>query len=63
MDLDMDELVGRLSSAMSDEFDRVGVTGTPDVAADEDSIVISISGDQAQALVDALNRAADQRRR
>jgi hypothetical protein len=60
--MDMQTVAGRLESALTDEFDQVGVAGAADIGLDEDTIIISLSGEQAQALLDALNRAEDKRR-
>ena len=61
--MDMQKLADSLESALTYEFESAGVSGTTDVGLDEDTIVVSLSGDQAQALLDALNRAEDHRSR
>jgi hypothetical protein len=61
--METQKLAGLLESVLSEEFDRVGVPGTADVGLDEETIVIAMSAEQGQALLDALNRAEDQRSR
>ena len=60
--MEIEKLADQLQTALRDQFDDVGVTGPVDVGQDEDSIVLSLSADQAQALLDALYRSEEPRR-
>jgi hypothetical protein len=61
--MDIAKVTEWLEKALRSEFEQVGVTDPVDVGRDEDTVVVSLSGDQAQALLDALNRAEDHRSR